>query len=214
MTEPSESPGSTPVNPATPAEAVPGPYSYPPGPYQASPHQGGPYESGAYQQGAYQPGSYQPGTYPPGPYQPGPYQGGYPAPPYWDPAAAPMTPRNGLGVAALIVGVCALIGSFSIAGGIVLGIVAVILGFVGRGRVRRGEATNGGVATAGIVLGVLGIIAGLIFVAIWVGLFKEVGAGGYFDCLQQAGEDRALVEQCANEFRQSVEDRFSVTPVP
>jgi hypothetical protein len=125
-----------------------------------------------------------------------------------------MTPRNGLGVAALIVGVCALIGSFSIAGGIVLGIVAVILGFVGRGRVRRGEATNGGVATAGIVLGVLGIIAGLIFVAIWVGLFKEVGAGGYFDCLQQAGEDRALVEQCANEFRQSVEDRFSVTPVP
>jgi len=221
MTEPPESPGSTPVNPTPPAEAVPDPYSYPPGPYQggpyqASPYQGGPYESGAYQQGAYQPGAYPPGPYQPGAYPPGPYQGGYPAPPtpYWDPAAAPMTPRNGLGVAALIVGVCALIGSFSIAGGIVLGIVAVILGFVGRGRVKRGEATNGGVATAGIVLGVLGIIAGLIFVAIWVGLFKEVGAGGYFDCLQQAGEDRALVEQCANEFRQSVEDRFSVTPVP
>ena len=39
---------------------------------------------------------------------------------------------------------------------IVLGVVAVVFGFLGRGRVKRGTANNGGVAIAGIVLGALG----------------------------------------------------------
>ena len=84
----------------------------------------------------------------------------------------------------------------------------MILGFLGRGRVKRGEANNGGVALSGIILGVVAIVVGLIFIAIWVGLFKEVGAGDYFDCLQQAGQDRAKVEQCSEQFRQSVENKF------
>lgn len=150
-------------------------------------------------------------------YPPGPYQGGYPPPPmpygdyYPQPPAAP---RNGLGIAALVVAVIALIGSFSIVGGIVLGIAAVVLGFLGRGRARRGEANNGGVALAGIILGVISIIAGLAFIAIWVGLFKDVGAGDYFDCLQQAGQDRDKVQMCSDNFRQSVEDRFTDTNAP
>jgi hypothetical protein len=76
------------------------------------------------------------------------------------------------------------------------------------------QANNGGVATAGIVLGVISIIAGLAFIAIWVGLFKEVGAGVYIDCLQRAGEDRAAVQQCSDEFRQSVSERLSRAPTP
>lgn len=150
-------------------------------------------------------------------YPPGPYPGGYPPPPmpygeYYTPA--PVAPRNGLGIAALVVAVIALVASFSVAGGIVLGIVAVILGFMGRGRVKRGEADNGGVAMAGIVLGVLAIVVGLAFIAIWVGLFKEVGAGDYFDCLQQAGQDRTKVQECSDRFRQSVEDKLSATQAP
>ena len=156
---------------------------------------------------------------PPNPYSypQGPYPGNYPPPqtPYGDYyPAAPTPPRNGLGVAALVIAILALISSFSVAGGIILGIVAVILGFLGRGRVKRGEANNGGVALSGIILGVVAIVVGLIFIAIWVGLFKEVGAGDYFDCLQQAGQDRAKVEQCSEQFRQSVEDKFSETQTP
>ena len=154
-----------------------------------------------------------PYSYPPGPQR---QYGGYPPPPmpYGDYPGAPPVLRNGLGVAALVVAVIGLLGSFSVAGGIVMGIAAVILGFLGRNRVRRGEADNPGVALAGIILGVLAIIAGLFFIAIWVGMFKEVGAGGYFDCLQQAGQDRTAVQECADEFRQSVENKFSdqVTP--
>jgi len=150
------------------------------------------------------------GGYPPAP----PYGDYPPAPPYGDyPYPAPA-PRNGLGIAALVVGIIALVGSFSVVGGILLGIVAVILGFAGRARAKRGEATNGGTALAGIIVGVVAMVAGLAFIAFWVGLFNQVGASDYFDCLQEAGQDRAKVQECSDQFRQSVEDRFTVTPTP
>lgn len=147
-------------------------------------------------------------------YPPGPYPGSYPPPPMPYGDYPPPVLRNGIGVAALVVGVIALITTFSVAGGIILGVVAVILGFVGRSRARRGEATNGGIALTGIILGVIAIIAGLAFIAFWVGLFNEVGAGDYFDCLQQAGQDRDKVQLCSDQFRQSVENRFTVTATP
>lgn len=150
----------------------------------------------------------------PYPYPPGGYPGvpAYPPPPGGYPI--PVAPRNGLGAAALVVAIVALLGSFSVVGGIVGGIVAVVLGLVARGRVKRGEATNGGVALAGILLGVFAVVVGLVFIAVWVGLFREVGARDYFDCLQRAGQDRAEVQACAERFRRSVEDRFSVTETP
>ena len=183
------------------------PYGYPPGPYAP----GGAYPGGPYPGGAYAGGPYPGGAYPGGAYPGGAYPGGYPPPaPYGD-YYSPGPPKNGMGVAALVVAIIALISSVSVVGGIVLGIVAVILGFIGRGRVKSGEANNGGVATAGIILGVISIIAGLAFIAIWVGLFKDVGAGGYFDCLQRAGQDRAAVQQCSDEFRQSMTNRLGPT---
>ncbi|MCV7217917.1 DUF4190 domain-containing protein [Mycobacterium crocinum] len=156
-----------------------------------------------------------PPGYPAPPY--GQYPGGYPpAPPqpYAGYTPPPTGPRNGLGVTALVIAIVALLSSFSVVGGIILGIVAVIIGFAGRSRVKRGEANNGGVALAGIILGFLAIIVGLAFIAVWVGVFKEVGATDYIDCLQKAGQDQQQVQQCADEFKQSVENKFSVTLTP
>ncbi|QEN13931.1 DUF4190 domain-containing protein [Mycolicibacterium sp. ELW1] len=147
----------------------------------------------------------------------GQYQGGYPPPPpqpYAGYVPPPTGPRNGLGVTALVVAIVALLSSFSVVGGVILGIVAVIIGFAGRSRVKRGEANNGGVALAGVILGFLAIIVGLAFIAVWVGVFKEVGATDYIDCLQKAGQDQQQVQQCADEFKQSVENKFSVTLTP
>jgi hypothetical protein len=161
--------------------------------------------------GGYPPAGYQPyGGYPPGGYGPGGYPppyGGYPPPP-------PAAPKNGLGTAALVVAIIGLVLCWSIAGGVVLGLCAVVLGFVARGRVRRGEATNGGVAVAGIVLGAVAIIAALVFIPIYVGLFDKVGGTDYVDCLNQAGNDSQAVQQCADEFSQRVEDQFSLTVTP
>ena len=70
------------------------------------------------------------------------------ADPIPDPSRAlPIAPRNGLGMAALVIAIIGLLSCFTIAGGVVLGIAAVVMGFIGQGRVKRGEANNGGVAT-------------------------------------------------------------------
>ena len=79
--------------------------------------------------------------------------GGYGAP--------PVRRRNGMGVAALVLGIV----------GFVLGpcsILAIVFGRIGLNRVARGEATNRGVAQAGFVLGIVTLllwILGLILVA-------------------------------------------------
>ncbi|MEU2669802.1 DUF4190 domain-containing protein [Streptomyces sp. NPDC007164] len=75
------------------------------------------------------------------------------------PGARPA--RNGLGIAALILGVIGAVSGlipflFWLAG--ILGLIALILGLAGRGRAKRGEATNKGMATFGAVLGLISLI--------------------------------------------------------
>jgi Domain of unknown function (DUF4190) len=149
-------------------------------------------------------------------YQPGPYSGGYPPPPqlYYGYPPPPIGPRNGLGIASLVLAIIALLGVWSVLGGIILGLVAVVMGFVAWGRVKRGTANNGGVAIAGIVLGTLAVIVGLAFIGIWMAFWKDVGGGDYISCMQKAGSDQFKQQQCADQFRENVQDRFSVTLTP
>lgn len=76
----------------------------------------------------------------------------------------PVPPRNGAGTAAFVLGLLALLTFWTVLGGVVLGVLAVALGLSARGRARRRQATNGGLALAGVVLGLVGLIlsAGLI----------------------------------------------------
>ncbi|MFJ8694083.1 DUF4190 domain-containing protein [Streptomyces roseolilacinus] len=126
-----------PVAPGGPAQPAPGPYGYPaPG---ATPAAGAP---GGYGYPGGHPGAY--GTY-----------GGGPG--AWGPG-----PANGLGIASMVVGIVSLVTCFMYGLGIVLGILALIFGIIGRKRVQRGEANNGGMATAGIVTGAVGIVLGAL----------------------------------------------------
>ncbi len=159
-------------------------------------------------------------SYPPPPgYGAGGYPG-YPPPPpqpYTGYSPPPIGMRNGLGVAALVLALISLPAALTIVGGLILGSTAIVLGVLGRGRVRRGEADNGGVATAGIVLGALGVVLSLvmIIVAVVAGRwFMDWGGGDYIDCMQRAGGDTAAQTQCEDEFRGRIEDKFSVTLTP
>ncbi|MBU3748915.1 MAG: DUF4190 domain-containing protein [Mycobacterium sp.] len=189
MTEPTESPERATPTPGTPPPAGPPPYpyAYPPGP------PGAPGTPGTSAQGL----------------PPGPYPGGYPPPPmpYGDyyPGAPAAAPRNGLGVAALVVAIIALLASCSVAGGLILGGTAVILGFLARGRVKRGEANNGGLALTGIVLGGLAILISLAFIAMYVGIFNNYGGRELITCIQDAGGDNTGVQACMDAFQQRVE---------
>lgn len=120
------------------------------------------------------------------------------------PAAAP---RNGLGVAALILAILALLASCSVVGGAVLGIAAVVIGFLGRGRVVRGEADNGGVAMTGIILGAVAVVVSLAFIAMYVGVYNKYGGQELLSCIQGAGDDNDRVQQCMDEFQQRIESQ-------
>lgn len=108
--------------------------------------------------------------------------------------------KNGMGIAALVVGILALITCFTIVGGILFGLVAIVLGFVARGKVKRGEADNGGMAIAGIVLGAVGLVLSLAFIAFGVAIFQSTGGQDLIDCLEQAGGDVAAEQACQEEF--------------
>ncbi|MEU9864792.1 DUF4190 domain-containing protein [Streptomyces sp. NPDC047971] len=73
------------------------------------------------------------------------------------------SPANGMGTAAMVLGIIATVGFCMYGLGVVLGILALIFGIIGRKKVQRGEATNGGMATAGIVLGAIGILISSLF---------------------------------------------------
>jgi len=128
--------------------------------------------------------------------------------PYAGQAPPPVAPRNGLGIGALVIAIIGLVSCLTVVGGVLLGVVAVIMGLVARGRVKRGEADNGGVALAGVVLGFLSILAGLAFIPIWVifwnGVFG-VTVNEYVDCLNKAGQDSTARQQCTEQFRQHLE---------
>ncbi|WP_030690319.1 DUF4190 domain-containing protein [Streptomyces globisporus] len=81
------------------------------------------------------------------------------------PPAAPRVMRNGLGTAALILGIIGTLSGFMpflfwLAG--ILGVIALILGLVGKGRVKRGEANNKGVALTGALLGLASLILSVV----------------------------------------------------
>jgi hypothetical protein len=90
----------------------------------------------------------------------------------------------------------------------------VVLGFVARGRVKAGRATNGGVAIAGIVLGFLAIVVSLVFIPIWYGVFENSGFGSYIDCMESAGGDTAAQQKCEETFLNNMQTQFSITVTP
>ncbi|MEU8589590.1 DUF4190 domain-containing protein [Streptomyces sp. NPDC048664] len=111
------------------------------------------------------------GMLPPPPLAPtGPGAGGYGYPAY--PAQGwPGAPgaQNGLGTAAMVLGIisCALFCAYGVLS-VVLGILAIVFGVKARKRVERGEATNPGQAQAGLIMGIIGTILGILVMILLV----------------------------------------------
>jgi hypothetical protein len=77
-------------------------------------------------------------------------------------------PKNSLAVWSLVLG---LVGIFVC--GLFTGIPAIVVGHKARGAVAEGQANNGGMATAGIVLGWIATILSIVGVAIVIGLIAS-----------------------------------------
>ncbi|UQX03241.1 DUF4190 domain-containing protein [Streptomyces sp. RerS4] len=89
------------------------------------------------------------------------------------PGYRPMS--NGFGIASLVLGILGVVTCWV---GLLFAIPAVVFGILGRGKANRGEADNGPMALAGIILGAVGIVLGLLLVALMVtGLMLDPGSG-------------------------------------
>ncbi|WP_432505497.1 DUF4190 domain-containing protein [Kineococcus arenarius] len=127
--------------------------------------------------------------------------GGYQEQPYGG------QPRNGAGLASLILGIVGLLLCWFLGIGIIPGIIGLILGIVGMKRAKRGLATNRGVAIAGVVTSVLAVIASAIVLAITIAVgtaFWNNGGADLTECLQNAGDDLAAQQQCQQEFNDNL----------
>ncbi|MCY0930569.1 DUF4190 domain-containing protein [Streptomyces sp. H27-H1] len=132
------------------------------------------------------------------PAQPDPAGYGYPAPP-----AAPQAPyggypayqgypgypgnggypphapkSNGFGVTALVLGIIAVVSCYL---GLLFGVPAVIFGVLARGKAKRGEADNEGMALAGIITGAVGIVISCLFIAIAIVAVMADDGGSDYD---------------------------------
>jgi uncharacterized membrane protein HdeD (DUF308 family) len=113
----------------------------------------------------------------------------------------PTAYRNGMGTAALVVGVVAIVLAvmltfFPIA--FVLGILAVIFGAVGMRRATRGEANNRGHAVAGLTCGAIALVLS-IYLGVRLSTFVVDNAGNFrqfWTCITSAPTD-AEQEDCA-----------------
>ncbi|MFJ6481825.1 MULTISPECIES: DUF4190 domain-containing protein [unclassified Streptomyces] len=106
-----------------------------------------------------------------------PGQGGYPGypgqsgyPPYG------VQPSNGFGITALVLGILAVVGCITSFFAVVLGAAAIVFGALGRGKASRGEANNGGMALAGIILGSIGALLGAVMIVLIFADFMERGS--------------------------------------
>ncbi len=121
------------------------------------------------------------------------------APPYGNPPA--RTLPNGMAVASLVLGILGLVLAVVVVGG-VLGLVAVILGAVALGKIKRGEAGGRGMAIAGIVTGGLAmLLAGLLLAAGAVFFARNAEEfSNLADCVAAADNDQAEIDACQEEF--------------
>lgn len=124
------------------------------------------------------------------------------------PAGYGARPRNGLGIAALVLGILSILTSIFFGFGMVFAIPAIVLGVLGRGRAKRREATNAGVATAGLITGVIGALLSALVIALTIAganfLFNTEEGQTLTQCIEDAGDNQAAVEQCGTDLENQV----------
>jgi membrane-bound ClpP family serine protease len=131
-----------------------------------------------------------------------------PPPPAQGPTGYPAgRPRNGMGTAALVLGIVALVLTVLILFaplGVLLGILAVVFGAVGLARVNQRVADNRGQAVAGLVTGAIALLIGIVL-TVSVGTFFSTHVNDFRKfgrCMDDATTDqarRACAEQLSTD---------------
>lgn len=115
---------------------------------------------------------------------------------YNDTYSTPNTPltndkSNGLGIASLILGICSIAICCCYGVGVVPAIIGLILGIL------QNKKNANGIATAGIVLGIIGILLNVVWLIYMVILFSDGGLQDIFDEFSSTYDDYSYYDHSA-----------------
>ncbi len=135
-----------------------------------------------------------------------PPAGAPPYAPYAPGYGVPQTANNGLGTAALVLGIIGLVLFWTVFVGFICGLLGLIFGIIGRKRATRHEATNGGAALAGAITGGLALLGSIAIIAAGAAFFEhnKKAFDNYRQCVNHAQSQQQL-QQCADEFDRNVQ---------
>ncbi len=125
-------------------------------------------------------------------------------PPYGTTAPTGSRPK-GLAVASLVLGILGLLTFFFLLGGL-LGLIAVILGIVALGKIKRGEADGRGMAIAGIITGAISLVL-TVLILVTVGSFLAENSDDFSnlsDCINAADNNQTEIQACQEEFSRNI----------
>jgi hypothetical protein len=100
-----------------------------------------------------------------------------PGSPYQPYPAVQQAPRNGMGIAALVLGLIGIVVGiipFFFWLAVILGVIGLVFGIIGRGRATRGEATNGTMALWGIITSAIAMVLSIVGLVILLGVFEDL----------------------------------------
>lgn len=120
---------------------------------------------------------------PPGPTPPGPMS--YQSPP---PSGAPLS--QGMAIGSLVCGIASIVLFCVWWLSIPLGIVAVVLAVMVKGKIARGEASGAGLAKAGMICGIIGAVLSILITVLAI-----VGFTMFGDKVKQEMERQQRMQQ-------------------
>ncbi|APS17692.1 DUF4190 domain-containing protein [Streptomyces parvus] len=131
----------------------------------------------------------------------------YPDSPYSAPPAADQDPyggqpparTNGFAVAALVLGLLACLFFWTIVGGLLLGLLAVVFGVIAALRTRQGRAPRRVMAIVGAAFGAIGLIGSAIVLVVAVSVFDSQEFKDFESCMDRAN-GRAAEDRCTEDF--------------
>ncbi|MEU6568879.1 MULTISPECIES: DUF4190 domain-containing protein [Streptomyces] len=110
---------------------------------------------------------------------------------------------NPMAVAALVLGILAVLLFWTVVGGALLGLLALIFGIIGARKARGGQAPRRVMSIVGAVLGALGLVASVVIIAIGASILNSDEFKDFDDCVQHA-DSQSERDACADDFEQDV----------
>lgn len=125
-------------------------------------------------------------------------------------AAGSYGPKpQGMAIAALVFGILSILLGAPILG-VILGLVAIVLGFIALKKVKKGVGGGRGLAIAGIVTGIIGALISIVLTvflgAVLNGLFQSGSLEGAMECSQLP---QAQQEACINNWIENMDQGTS-----